>query len=171
MSDSKHFVHSSLREKMMEHCLLSEIMKVLWRQGCYDFEVLHATTDASGYDVVFEARGMMRHIQLKSSYDGAKTAQVNINTALAGKPNGCVVWFFFDAEILEFTRFLWFGAEYGQGMPSLGSRIAKHTKADASGVKKPREGLRVLTKGKFETILSVEELVFRLFDTYNEERS
>ncbi len=164
MPHSKHFIHSSLREKMMEHCMLSEIMKVLWRQACHDFEVLHATTDASGYDVVCEARGMMRHIQLKSSYEGAKIAKVNINTALAGKPNGCVIWFFFDAETLEFTKFLWFGAQYGQGMPSLGNRIAKHTKADASGVKKTREGLRVLTKGKFEIIPSVEELVSRLFD-------
>jgi len=148
---------------MMEYSLLTDIMKVLWRRGCYRFDVLHSFTDSSGYDVVLEADGKMRHVQLKSSYEGSKTATQKINISLAEKPNGCVVWFFFDEETLEFTNILWFGSSYGGGIPALGDRVAKHSKANAQGVKKERKAMRVLAKGKFEKLTDIQELVDRLF--------
>jgi len=125
--------------------------------------VLHATTDQSGYDVVVEAHGVLRHIQLKSSHATARTASINAHTALSKKPDGCIIWLFFDARTLAFERFLWFGGAPGSGLPDLGERVARHTKADSAGQKHRRPALRVITKGRFEKLADMAELTDRLF--------
>lgn len=158
-----HFLHSSLRESMLEHLFLSELMRALWRRGSRDFEVLHAATDNRGYDVAVEVQGLLRHIQLKTSYDGARTARVSVNTALASKPSGCVIWMIFDTETLGFTRFYWFGAEPGRPIPDLGARVAKHTKGNAHGIKTERPDIRVLAKGSFEPLQTISDVADRLF--------
>ena len=60
-------VHSSRREKLVEHLFVGEVLRKLWCWGVYDVDVLRAETDAAGYDIVIEVASVVRHIQLKSS--------------------------------------------------------------------------------------------------------
>lgn len=158
-----HFVHASAREKLLEHLFVGDLLRCLWRHGKLDFEVLRSEVDSSGYDLVLEFNSVLRHIQLKSSYRGAKTRDVKINSALARKPSGCVVWMFFEPTTMELGPFLWFGAEPGRPLPSLGDRVAKHTKGDKTGKKSVRPNIRVVGKAGFQKMDTMDEVVRKLF--------
>lgn len=88
---------SSYRERLLEHLFISELLRYLWNRKMYQVEVLKSQVDDSGYDLVIEYQTILRHIQLKASYHGAKTNRVPINTKLGTKPSGCVIWIIFDA--------------------------------------------------------------------------
>lgn len=154
--------HSVLREKLLEHLFLSELLRALWRQGLRDMEVLRAEVDGAGYDLVVECNGVLRHIQLKSSHASAKTDSVNIHSALAGKPGGCVVWLWFDATSLAFTRFLWLGGRPGKPI-TLGTKIARHSKGNREGQKAFRPNIREVRKSLFTPLSSIEGVSDRLF--------
>jgi len=161
--DPGHSKDSSLREKILEHVLMGELLRVLWKTGRREIEVLRAEVDRGGYDLVLEANGVVRYIQLKSSYLGATTAEVDINMRLARKPGGCVLWLQFDPQTLELGPFLWYGGRPGEKLPLLGDRVSCHSKGDSLGKKSPRPNLRVLTKGKFTVLRSIEDVVQSLF--------
>jgi len=163
MTDLTHSTASTAREKLIEHLFVGEVLKHLWKAGHRDAEVLRAEFDARGYDIVIEAGGVMRHIQLKSSVSGATTAQVSIHSDLSKKPAGCVVWVWFDADTLELGPLLWFGSEPGMPLPALGDRVARHTKGDSTGRKADRPNLRVLTRGRFDRLETVSDLVRVMF--------
>ena len=154
---------SSCLEKVLEHRFVAELTTCLWLAGCRDVEVLRSEVDAHGYDLVVEARGVLRHIQLKSMVRGGKKQHVTINSLLAAKQAGCVVWFDYDPATLELGPFRWFGTLPGLGLPDPGLTIAKHSKADATGLKKQRPRHRVLRKSKFQQVDGLTELVPYLF--------
>ena len=62
-------------------------------------------------DIVLHCNGILRHVQLKSSYREATTARVDARTALEGKPSGCILWILFDQRTLELGPYLWFGGK------------------------------------------------------------
>src|SRR5437870_3529612 len=128
MTDTAHFLYSSLREKVLEHLFVGDVLRCLWRRGARDIELLRAEVDAAGYELVIECHGVQRHIQLKSSHRGAATRQVHVNTRLISKPSGCVIWVIFDAESMQLGPFYWFGARPGEPIPDPGSRIGRHTR-------------------------------------------
>jgi len=142
--DPAYSAHSSLREKMIEHLFVGELLRTLWRRGAPRVELLRAEVDAGGYDLVLECNGIVRHIQLKSSYRGAKTSRVNINVGLQQKARGCVIWIMFDRRTMEIGPFLWLGNPPDQPTPSLGDRVARHTKGNRFGTKSERPNIRVL---------------------------
>lgn len=74
---SKHTNHSSFREKLIEHIFVGEILKLSWLQGDCAIEIARPEVDNSGYDLIAEHLGLIRHIQLKSSFVGSK--QLNKN--------------------------------------------------------------------------------------------
>ncbi len=159
-----HSRHSSLREKLVEHLVLGEILKAAWLDGQRDIEVLRPEVDNAGYDVVLTARGVTRHVQLKSSFRGSTTSQQTLQIALGEKPGGCVLWVFFDRETLALGPFYWFGGAPGERLPDLtGFRVARHTKGDSSGVKKERPALRVVPKGRFDPLESIGDVLRKLF--------
>ena len=119
--------------------------------------------DRGCFDLVLEANGVMRHVQLKSSHRTAKTSRVTINVALARKPSGCVVWIRFDPVSMELGPFLWFGGAPGAPLPPLGDRVGKHTKGDRNGVKAERPNIRILNRGEFEVLPSMDAVVLKLF--------
>ena len=162
-SHAEHSVNSSLREKLLEHLFVGELLKTLWRRGRRDIEVLRVEVDRGGYDLALECNGVIRHVQLKSSRRGAKTDAVNIQMQLATKPCGCVIWIIFDDETLELGPFLWFGAEPGQCLPDLGEKIARHSKGNSAGQKLHRPKLREVAKRRFITVHTMAELSDRLF--------
>jgi hypothetical protein len=160
-------LNSSYREILIEHIFVGEIMRRLWLRGIAQFEVLKPQVDDSGYDLLLEANGIVRHVQLKSSFDAASTGQVKVSLKLASKPSACVIWVRFDPATMNLGPFLWFGGLPGEPISELtGLRVAKHTRANAQGIKKERPGQRSIPKASFERILTYEDLVTRLFGEF-----
>ncbi len=157
---------SSVREQYIEYGFLSDICKEMWQRE-YALDILHCHTDFSGYDVVLEANGIQRHVQLKSSHNSAKTASQKINVKLREKPSGCVIWIRFDEDTLNQTNYLWYGCENGGPLPDLGNAVVRHSKANTDGVKLERPGLRKLNKGAFNEVDSIGVLADMLFGKIN----
>lgn len=155
--------HSVLREKVVEHIFLAELARHLLLDMKQPFEVLRPEYDAYGYDVVVQVGSAMRHIQLKATTASGSRAHVDVQLALAKKPGGCVVWMFVDPSTLTLGPFLWFGGATGQKLPPLGDRAVRHTRGDADGVKKVREGLRRLPRGEFTRFETIGELAMAMF--------
>jgi len=135
----------------------------MWQSGARDIEVLKSEVDRGGYDVVLESNRVIRHVQLKSSFRGSKVREVDISTKLLHKPDGCILWLEFDRESLAIERFYWFGSEAGNGLPDLGARISRHSKANSKGEKNERLAYRVVAKGDFQVLADISELVGKLF--------
>jgi hypothetical protein len=89
-ADPAHSTHSSAREKVLEHAFISELLRALWREGIRNLEVLRSEVDGHGYDLMVGYGSILRPIQLKASYDGAKTRSANVHTGIAGKPGDIV---------------------------------------------------------------------------------
>jgi len=161
---SKHTEHSSFREKLIEHLLVAELLKLSWSHGNCQLEVAKPEVDNSGYDIILEDNRVVRHVQLKASYLGGKTARQKVNVKLAGKPSGCVLWIYFNEDTLELGPFLFFGGLPGECLPGIdGLKIAKHTKGDKDGVKAERPQIREINKGKFTKYDTIEEIYGVLF--------
>lgn len=164
---TQHSEHSSYREKLIEHLFVSELLKLSWLHHDCALEIAKPEVDNSGYDLIAETTGIVRHIQLKTSIVGGSTARQKVHTKLAEKPSGCVVWIYFEEETLHLGPFRYFGAKPGKPLPSLVEfKIAKHTKwnkVEAEAVKAERQNIRVLPKGSFTTIESIEGIYAQLF--------
>ncbi len=52
MTDSAHSLESGLREKVIDHLFVDDLLRCLWRRGSRDIEVLRAVVDRAGYDLV-----------------------------------------------------------------------------------------------------------------------
>ncbi len=161
MSDSKDSNQSTFREKLIEHLLIGELLKRSWERGDCSLEISKPDVDRAGYDLIAECNGHIRHIQLKASYRGAKTDKQKVSLSLAEKPSGCVVWVYFDPESLELGPFLYFGGQPGEKLPSRRAfKTAKHTRGD----KAERQNHRVVNKGRFTRIESIQGLWCQLFE-------
>lgn len=160
--------NSSAFEKMIETAFLRDLLEQMWFGRNEIVDVMHSSLDAFGFDLVLETTSVLRHVQLKARRRGGKNASLNINTKLSERASGCVIWMEWakapDRNSLD-IEYRWFGGQPGQPLPALGDRVAKHTKANAQGVKKERGGMRVLTLGKLERMSGIEELADRLFGT------
>lgn len=161
------FRKSTFFEQLVEHVFISEILQESYYGSGMTVEVLRAEIDASGYDLVLERNGVMRHVQLKTSRTAGRTAVQKVHTALSVKPSGCVVWIIRD-EDPETRRmrlsYRFFGGQPGEPLPSLaGFKVAKHTKGNSAGEKKERPAIRVVPKSEFQAIGTTEELVAALF--------
>jgi hypothetical protein len=159
-SGSSH--HASTLEKVLEYRFLAVLSTELFARG-HDFEVLRGDTDLAGHDLVIEAGGILRHIQLKAMIAGGKRAHVGINMKLARKSSGCVIWMSYNPATLELGPWRWFGGEPGAALPPLEDRIVRHSKGNALGQKTLRLGHRLVPIGGFERITSIAELTDRLF--------
>ena len=160
---SPHSVDSSLREQALGHLFLGQLLAFMWQSGARDIEVLKSEVDRGGYDLVLESNGIIRHVQLKSSFAGSKVREVDVSTKLVGKPCGCILWLEFDRETLAIERFYWFGGSAGAPLPNLGLPVSRHSKGNSEGEKNERPVHRVVTRGRFEALAGMREVVQRLF--------
>jgi len=160
---SPHSADSSLREQALGHVFLGQLLTFMWRNSARDIEVLKSEVDRGGYDVVLEANGVIRHVQLKSSFRGSKVREVDVSTKLLRKPGGCILWLEFDRESLSIERFYWFGGKAGDGLPDLGLRVSRHSKGNSKGEKNERLGHRVVAKADFQMLADIREVVEKLF--------
>jgi hypothetical protein len=149
---------------LLEHLFAGEVMRHTWLSGSRRMEVLKPQVDDGGYDLVLEARNIVRHVQLKATFKGSRSRGWAVNVALSTKPSGCVVGLLFDEVTLQLGPFLWFGGTPGKPLPDLSQfKVAKHTKGNAHGLKAPRPGLRVVPRSAFVPIATIGELSECLF--------
>ncbi|MUL04413.1 hypothetical protein GNP89_19865 [Aliivibrio fischeri] len=161
----QHYLNSSFREKLIEHSLISELLKISWKNKSCSIEISKPEVDNQGYDLIMEDLGMIRHVQLKTSHIGSSTSKQKVHIALANKPSGCMVWVYFNEATLELGPFLFFGNNPNEQLPSIVDfPIAKHSKGNAEGVKNERPSIRIISKSKFEVINTIEELYQKLFE-------
>lgn len=144
-------------EKLMEHIFLSEILQECWFHRRQVVEVLRAEVDAAGYDLVLEAAGRIRHVQLKASRQGGKTSKQTINTKLADRQGGCVVWIAYEVDEENGRaqlKYRWWDSNTSTA-PRVPGRNPR--------TKKERPNTFLLKKSDFELIEHTETLVDRLF--------
>jgi hypothetical protein len=159
-----NFLHSSYRENLIEHLFVGSLLRHLWCAGPHLVEVLKPQVDDGGFDVALQYGNVLRHVQLKASYVGSKTARQNVNVKLADKPSGCVIWIQFNARTLDLGPFLWFGGTPGALLPSLATyAVAKHTKGNAQGLKAERPNIRVVPRAGFIQLPDISAVAHRLF--------
>ena len=157
------FLQSSLREKVLEHLFIGELLRTLWREGRRDIEILRAEVDSSGYDLVLECNGVLRHVQLKSSHRQARTRSVNVSLNLGRKPAGCVIWIEFDAATLELGPYYWLSGLPGTRLSLDGYKTTRHTRAGRGGIRNERPSLRSVARKHFQSIETMNELIELLF--------
>lgn len=153
---------SSAREKVLEYRFLADLTAELFLRDM-GFDVLRSDVDALGHDLVIEANGVIRHIQLKAMYRGGKRTRLTANIRLAARPSGCIVWMIYDLVTLGLVSFRWFGGAPGEPLPDIGSRIARHGKCNAMGIKTDRPAHRVIPGRYFTTLPDVSTLTDRMF--------
>jgi hypothetical protein len=161
------YLKSNFFEQLVEHVFISEILQEAWYSFGKTVEVLRSEVDGSGFDVVLECDGVLRHVQLKTSRPDAATRSQKVNVALGEKPSGCVVWLLRreDGKTRRISLdYLYFGRGPRERLPSLdGFKIATTTKGDSTGFKKDRPNVRVVPKSSFKPVGSTRELVGVLF--------
>lgn len=163
MDASANFEHSTLRERIVEHIFIGEVLRALWLRGLVDVEVLRSEFDAGGYDLVMSHRKLVRHIQFKTTMVDGKAVNTSISLKLMEKPSGCVIWIIVTPE-LRFESFLWFGSPPGEPLPNIREmKVAKHAKANAEGVKAERPNHRTVPRSRFERLDKLDSVLFRLF--------
>ena len=169
----RHSTHSVLRERIVEHIFVGEVLRALWQRGVIDVEVLRSEFDAYGYDIVLSRGRIVRHIQLKTQAYGSLV----VAKALAQKPSGCVVWIGIDKETLQLGPFLWFGGRPGRPLPDISQyqnpRRAMHNAKRERPLRKNHHQLpRVPTGWKsegsrapdpFTKVATVDAVISRLF--------
>lgn len=161
---NQHVKNSSYRERLLEHLFVGELLKMSWASGDCTLEISKPEVDRSGYDLIAEANGVIRHIQLKATFVGSSTTSQKVHISLGGKPSGCVVLIRFDKLTLGLGPFLYFGGAAGQPLPSLANhKVAKHTKGNAQGVKAERPNIRTIPNSAFTKIDTIDQLYVRLF--------
>lgn len=163
----RDFRFSTLREQMLEHLFIAELMQEVWFGRKQPIEVLRSEVDSGGYDLAVECNGITRHIQLKSSRAGPQTRRPSISLELSNKPSGCVVWLTVDVGVTgrkAVIDYRFFGSDPGKPLPDM-SRfvITKHTRANAQGVKRERPGHRRVPIRCFERVSNIQELTNKLF--------
>ncbi len=129
------------------------------------YDLLRADRDLNGYDIVIEANGVTRHIQLKTQIAGGRAREVSAQTALEAKPSACIVWTTYDAVTLRPVGWRFFGEAPGERITPLGDEVARHSRGDRGY----RSDHRIIRAKRFERIGDIEALVDRLFGSGDRE--
>ena len=144
------YLHSSSREALIEHVFVAEILQEAWSAREQLVDALRSEVDAAGYDIVFECGNILRHVQLKASESGGKTARQTINTRLGEKPGGCVVWVVYRERIADHRldlSYLWFGGNPGEYLPDLGEQVGRNPRSNAESRNEGRYALPLRAGG------------------------
>jgi len=151
-----------LREHIVEHVFVGEALRRLWQHGIVNVEVLRSEFDAHGYDLVLTRVHTVRHIQLKTGL-AKRPSDVSVPLSLAEKPSGCVIWISVT-DNLDLGPYYWFGDSPGQPLPDIGNYStplrATHNK---DGVRPPRPNHRLIPKGAFKRLNSLDAVLVNLF--------
>lgn len=166
MSD-KHSRHSTLRERIVEHRFVADVLQYLWTRDIFDVEVLRPEFDAHGYDLVMTRGNVVRHIQLKTGRARGKPkkpSRISVSRSLAEKPSGCLLWIGID-DNLKPEHFFWLGSACpGEPISGIDSWPAPKRRAPRTDGDRPdRDGYHVIPKDRFELLNDVGDVLQRLF--------
>lgn len=151
-----------LREIILEHRFIADLLAYLWNRNIFDVEVLRSEFDAGGYDLIVSFKDITRHVQLKSTRMAGRSAHVSVGTKLAERPSGCVICFEID-DTLGVNGYLWFGAAPRLPLPPMDEfAVTRHTKANAKGIKAERPAHRRVPLRRFTRIGRIDDLVAAL---------
>ena len=153
---------SGLVEQVLEYGFLAALSAELLRRDLR-FEVLRADIDLYGHDLVVEVDGILRHIQLKGMVRGGASREVNVNTMLAEKPSGCVIWMTYDPATFAIEGWRWLGGAPGEKLTGLGDRVGKHSRPNSGGGKNPRPNILRVSAGRFTKVSNIAALADLLF--------
>ena len=142
MRAESHFENSTLRERIVEHVFVGDVLRTLWRQEITDVEVLRPEFDAHGYDLVMARGRIVRHIQFKTGKTN-KPGKVSLARALADKPSGCAIWIRVEPD-LSMGPFFWFGGPPGAPLPDITAY------PNARRPTRNKEGARPFRRNHFE---------------------
>jgi len=155
-------LYSSLRERIVEHRFLGDVLRCMWRLGAYTTEVSRAESDAFGYDLAIEHGKIIRHIQLKSKLDRAPI-KISLARSLADKPSGCAICIVLDDD-LEPRTYYWFGSAPGEPLPDIAAfKATKRIRRDKEGKRPARPNHVDVPIGRCERVDCVPKLVAKLF--------
>jgi hypothetical protein len=161
-----HSTHSTLRERIVEHAFVGDVLRLLWRRGVHDAEVLRSEFDTHGYDVVMVHGRIMRHVQLKTG-TAQKPPDVSISRSLAAKASGCVIWIHVTSN-LDMGPFFWFGGSPGRPLPAIeGFAVPLRATRNRQAVRPPRINHRLVPRHRFEEVSTLDGVVARLFGDLN----
>jgi hypothetical protein len=160
---SMHYLHSTLRERIVEHIFVGKVLRWFWNHGIAEVEVLRSEFDAGGYDLVMSYKKIDRHIQFKTTVVGGKADSVKASLKLKEKPGGCIIWIFVTEDLELEESYRWLGGLPGHQLEILSPKFAKHTKGDSKGNKAERPQHRIIPRGDFDEPCSFDELMEKLF--------
>ncbi|KAA0675827.1 hypothetical protein [Roseomonas genomospecies 6] len=161
--ESAHSLHSTLRERIVEHVFIGDALRRLWQREVRDVEILRSEFDAGGYDLVMSRGRIVRHIQFKTTLLGGRTTSIKISLKLMEKPSGCVVWIIVAPD-LTLNSFLWLGGQPGEPLPDIGGlKVVRHTKGNSAGMKAERSNHRIVPRRRFDLLPSLDAVLARLF--------
>ncbi|MFK0684901.1 hypothetical protein SD208_11330 [Ochrobactrum sp. BD67] len=160
---SSHYIHSVLRERIVEHVFIGDTLRRLWQLGITDVEVMRSEFDAGGYDLVMSRGNVIRHIQFKTMGVEATTKETTISMKLLEKPSGCVIWIVVTRD-LQLVSYLWLGGLPGESIADFSNfTIAKHVKANAKGIKREGPNHRKISSKKFQKLSNIDQVIEKLF--------
>ena len=163
-TDSFHSEKSSYREALVEHIFTAEVMKHFWAKRDALVEIAKPQVDYAGYDLILEANGIIRHVQLKSTHKASRLGQIELPLALRDKPSGCVVIVRFDETTLEIGPFHFFGGLAGEPLPDISAfRVARRKLRNRDGVRTERPAVRCIPLSKFTELGTLDALLTQLF--------
>jgi hypothetical protein len=161
----RNSTHSLLRERIVEHVFVGDVLRLLWRRGVTDVEVLRSEFDSHGYDLVMARGHMVRHLQLKTGTSRRPT-DVSVSLALATKPSGCVLWIHVN-DNLDMGPFFWFGDGPGQALPSIETlKIPKRATHNKAGIRPERPNHRLVPPNRFTRLETLDEVLNKLFGEF-----
>lgn len=160
--ETAHFHHSTLRERIVEHVFVGDVLRRLWRRGVVDAEVLRSEFDAYGYDLVLARGRIVRHIQFKTG-TASKPANVSVARALEDKPSGCVIWIRVDRD-LQMGPYFWLGDLPGKPLPPVSHfpNPLRPTR-NGQGERPPRRNHRSVPGHEFRRLNTLDDVLEALF--------
>ena len=78
----RHSLHSVLREVILEHLLIGELLRVLWRRGITDAEILRSEFDAGGYDLRYVDKTDLIHGSLHRTWPEVEDRRCSVQVLM-----------------------------------------------------------------------------------------
>lgn len=161
-----HSTHSTLRERIAEHVFVGEALRIMWRLGVVDVEVLRPEFDAHGYDLVIARGNVVRHIQLKTG-TAVKPGDVSIPMSLSDKPSGCVLWIHVTHG-LDLGPYFGFGGAPSEPLPGIAHLgVPRRVTHNKQGIRPNRVNHRLVPKDQFQRLESIDEVLAKLLGDLN----
>ena len=153
--------HSVLRERIVEHMFVSDLLRRFWFFKIFEVEILRAEFDAGGYDLAISLRGIVRYVQLKARSHGGKRRNFSIAKRLLQRVGSCVIVIDVD-EALNVIDYYWLGRCPEQNLDHVPFKTAKHSKGNSEGKKLVRPQQATVSISQFEHVSDFDFLIEKL---------